>query len=551
MFELNLQRALIGDRYEVKGRIGSGSYSEVLIALDRERNRNVVIKALNTHLQGPPYPELEQMLKDKFENEAAVLKRIQHPNIVSILEEGDDEDRSGEVFSFLVLEFMAGGDLMEHCRSLTEQKIGLAEVLVYLKQVCDGLAYAHSCGVIHRDLKPENLLLSADRRIIKIADFGVAKSHNLEYSPITRVGTPAYSAPEHSPLSDDEECATLTSAADIYALAKTCFTMLCGRVPVEFAGKTITALPSLENHLWAAECLNILKRATAREAAKRYGSVTEFWNDFVTLATFDRAITRAISFKTPTPEESELTRKRAELAPLEAILAQCELELATLQAELRDFEATYLTIVGARYAELDDIEAQIAEALSKLNPTDHESQAKAEDARRQAAESAAASESARDKGELSKALPSESLKKLRREAARLIHPDTVLDDREKQRHHEWMAKVNEAFDDRDEKRLRYLLNQWESSPESVKGEGIGSELVRIIRRIALVEERLTTVEREIIALRESPLFELKSRVDEVEAEGGDLLKDMEAFALYKIDEASSRLEQLVQTKAAL
>jgi serine/threonine protein kinase len=94
---------------------------------------------------------------------------------------------------------MSGGDLMNYARTKPKQSLGLAETLYYFKQICDGLSHAHACGVIHRDLKPDNLLLSADSRTIKIADFGVAKSTEAEYSSITRVGTSTYSAPEHSP----------------------------------------------------------------------------------------------------------------------------------------------------------------------------------------------------------------------------------------------------------------------------------------------------------------------------------------------------------------
>lgn len=337
MFELNLRQAVLKDRYEIKGRISSGSYAEVFVARDHDSGNDVVIKVLNSHLQGTPYPELEQLLSEKFRDEAAILDRVRHANIVSVLDQGESEDRSGREFSFIALEYMAGGDLTAHKRTSPEQKLGLSDTLYYFKQICDGLAYAHSCGVIHRDLKPENLLLSADRGTIKIADFGVAKTDGAEYSPITRVGTPIYLAPEHSPnLSTEEEFGKLTASADIYALAKTCFTVLCGRVPLEFSGKSITALPpSAAAQPWAPECLRVLKRATAAQVGHRYGSVTEFWNDLAAVRTFDPEVTKAIPFKRPTPEESYLAKKRAELAPLEAILAQRELELATMQVELR------------------------------------------------------------------------------------------------------------------------------------------------------------------------------------------------------------------------
>jgi serine/threonine protein kinase len=70
----------------------------------------VVIKALNSRLQGIPPPELEQMLAEKFQSEAAILNKIRHANIVSVLDQGDGEDATGRSFSFIVLEFMSGGD---------------------------------------------------------------------------------------------------------------------------------------------------------------------------------------------------------------------------------------------------------------------------------------------------------------------------------------------------------------------------------------------------------------------------------------------------------
>src|SRR5438132_8924415 len=90
MLELNLQRAVLKDRYEIRGRISSGSYAEVFVARDRgddsNRGNAVVIKALNSRLQGIPPPELEKTLAEKFQSEAAILNKIHHANIVSILD---------------------------------------------------------------------------------------------------------------------------------------------------------------------------------------------------------------------------------------------------------------------------------------------------------------------------------------------------------------------------------------------------------------------------------------------------------------------------------
>jgi peptidoglycan hydrolase CwlO-like protein len=91
-----------------------------------------------------------------------------------------------------------------------------------------------------------------------------------------------------------------------------------------------------------------------------------------------------------TPEEAELDQKKAKLASLESELVQRELDLATLQGELRNFEARYLRIVGARYADLDDIEAQIAEAIARRNPADQSAGESARTARAKARETASA-----------------------------------------------------------------------------------------------------------------------------------------------------------------
>lgn len=113
-----------------------------------------------------------------------------------------------------------------------------------------------------------------------------------------------------------------------------------------------------------------------------------------------------------TPEEEELKKKRSALATLEAELGQRELDFTTLQVELRGFEARYLRIVGARYAELDEVEAQIAEALACLNRNNHTAQVQAAQARTQAQESVQATGDAQDPGQRHKFEPSDRLKKL-------------------------------------------------------------------------------------------------------------------------------------------
>ena len=254
-------------------------------------------------------------------------------------------------------------------------------------------------------------------------------------------------------------------------------------------------------------------------------------------------MTTRIAQITP-PEARELEKKKAELAGVEARLAERELDLATLQAELHSFEGTYLRIVGSRLAELDEIEAQIAEATARNKPKDLEAQERAWQARAQARESAQAVEAEQGAAKREPFMPSEHLKKLYREVAKRIHPDLATDETERKRRHELMAEANRAYAEGDEARLEAILRDWESSPESVKGEGPGAELVRVIRKIAQVEDRLRAIDAEIAQLEESDLYRLKNRVDQAEEEGRDLLAEIAARVDGQVVEARGRLKSI-------
>lgn len=228
-----------------------------------------------------------------------------------------------------------------------------------------------------------------------------------------------------------------------------------------------------------------------------------------------------------TPEERELEKKKAELALLESKLAERELDLATLQAELHAFEQRYLRIVGSRYAELDEVKAQVADARARLTPEDEYAQEEADEARAQADESAhAAADVEEASATAGKFQPSDSLKKLYREAARQIHPDLSTDEQERKRRHQVMIEINRAYETGDEERLHALLRDWQRSPESIKDEGIGAELIRLIRKIAQVDERLDAIDVEIEAVKVSELAELRNRVEAAEEKGQDLLQEM-------------------------
>lgn len=292
MSELKLLQCRLDGRYDIEECLGRGSYAEIYLARDTaatdERFREVVIKALNVLLQGYQDPELEQTLIQNFQNEAVALDRVRHPNIISRLSHGTALDLNGTAFHYIVLEYLSGGDLAKLCRN---EPLTLERALHYLQQVCAGLAHAHECGVIHRDIKPQNLLLTADRQTMKIADFGVARIEASE-GAITRVGTNIYAAPEHHPLVQTAPLDTtgslrlsLTPAADIYSLAKTAYTMICGVSPRAFAHKPITELPApISFRPWANSLLRVLERATQTRPGDRYQTVREFWDDLSDVA---------------------------------------------------------------------------------------------------------------------------------------------------------------------------------------------------------------------------------------------------------------------------
>ena len=292
MPELKLQQSRLDGRFDIIECLGRGSYAEIYVARDNAASHSddgapetVVIKALNMFLQDAPDEDLEHTLIANFQNEAVALDRVRHPNIISRLGHGTAIDLAGTTFHYIVLEYLSGGDMAALSR---KSPLPLEKTLFYLEQVCSGLAHAHQGGVIHRDIKPQNLLLTADRQIVKIADFGVARLEATE-GAITRVGTNIYAAPEHNPLVQTgsldlgaiaEGREHLTPAADIYSLAKTTYALLAGESPRRFAQHAISEMPAgVRDKYWSAPVLRVLQKATQIRPLNRYQTVQEFWDE--------------------------------------------------------------------------------------------------------------------------------------------------------------------------------------------------------------------------------------------------------------------------------
>lgn len=245
----------------------------------------------------------------------------------------------------------------------------------------------------------------------------------------------------------------------------------------------------------------------------------------------------------PKPEEEELKQKKQELQGLESKLVELELQLANLRGELNAFETLYLKTVGVRYAELDEIEAQIAELLAQRQPGNPKAQEAAREARSRAEESRTGTTELATK-EAKRFSPSSSLKNLYREVARRIHPDLAANEADRAKRQKLMAQANQAYENGDEAKLRAILEEYETSPDAVFGEGTAVDLVRVIRKIAQVKRRLAEIDAEMKRIRESDLFELKTKVDEGTNAGRDVLQEMAATIKAQADGRQAELNRL-------
>lgn len=257
----------------------------------------------------------------------------------------------------------------------------------------------------------------------------------------------------------------------------------------------------------------------------------------------DASITDMTQIVVAKPEDEELAKKRAELAQLESELADRELYLVNLTAQLAVFERRYIEVVGTLYAKLDDINARITERRARQNTGDRKAQEAAKQARTQANESRAAVEVKQP--ELSATGPSEELKRLYREVAKRVHPDLTMDLADRAVRERLMSEANRAYELGDVACLRRILDEYETSPETVKGEGTGAELVRVIRKITQVKKRLNQIEKEVQRVAVSEMAKLRAKSEEYERRGRNLLAEMAAQMERQI--AAARREEQTAT----
>jgi hypothetical protein len=225
---------------------------------------------------------------------------------------------------------------------------------------------------------------------------------------------------------------------------------------------------------------------------------------------------------------------RARVAELESALDERAAAADRLNRELDVFAARYRTEVGTLHEELDRLELDIAEAelgeLSRLV-------ADGTPARPGAGPPAAPPDT-------TARFTSDAVRKLFRDVARAIHPDLARDDQARHRRHALMVEANRAYALRDEERLRRILDAWARSPDAVEGSDDDAIRERLERRVAQIEERLALYADDLAALRASPLYELKAKVDEAAARGHDLVADMVRRLKRDLLAAANRLEAM-------
>ena len=229
----------------------------------------------------------------------------------------------------------------------------------------------------------------------------------------------------------------------------------------------------------------------------------------------------------------DFERLRGRAAELQVALGERAGEIARIKGDLETFRIRYRQEVGHLHEELDDLERAIAEAelgeLSKLI-----------DDRGGDGAAAAASPEIDD----SRRLTSDAVRKLFRDVAKIIHPDLAQDAGARDRRHVLMVEANRAYALGDEERLRSILDAWERSPEAVQGSDPDAMRLRLERRIAQIEEQLTACAADLAALRESPLWELKTMVDAAAARGKDLMRDTVRRLQRDIVAARNRLDAM-------
>jgi WD40 repeat protein len=271
---------LLKGEYRILGTVGHGGMGVVYRAEQTIPRRIVAIKAIRPGLTS------RQVLR-RFEHEAHILGRLQHPGIAQVYEAGAASSARADE-AFFVMEFVDGVAITEFAR---EAELGVREKLEMIARVCDAVQHAHQRRVIHRDLKPGNIYVTKEGQP-KILDFGVARLDGADDTEsITRqthagqlIGTLAYMAPEQL------EGAEVDARADVYALGVVLYQLLTGALPHDFKGSSLLEAARLIREDEPARVARvdpslrgdidvIVQKATEHDRERRYQSAADLAAD--------------------------------------------------------------------------------------------------------------------------------------------------------------------------------------------------------------------------------------------------------------------------------
>ena len=220
-----VEKPMLG-RYQVEKELGKGAMGVVYLGRDPKIGRVVAIKtmALSREFAGEELADA----RERFFREAETAGRLQHQNIVTIFDAGEEHD-----LAFIAMEFLKGRDLVEFCK--TDHLLPVARALSITAKVAEALGYAHQQHVVHRDIKPANIMYEPESDTVKVTDFGIARVTDSSKTKTGMVlGTPSYMSPEQ--LAGKH----VDGRSDLYSLGVTLFQLLVGALP--FRGDSMAEL---------------------------------------------------------------------------------------------------------------------------------------------------------------------------------------------------------------------------------------------------------------------------------------------------------------------
>ncbi len=318
---------LFAGRYRILKSIGRGGMADVYLAKDLILdNEEVAIKVLRTNYQ------TDQIAVARFQREARAMAELNHPNIVSIRDIGEEDGQQ-----FLVMEYVDGSDLKKYIQD--HAPLSNNEVVRIMEEVLSAMTLAHQQGIVHRDLKPQNILLTKDGTV-KVTDFGIAVA--FAETSLTQTNSMLGSVHYLSPEQARGSKATVQS--DIYAMGIMLFEMLTGHIPYDGDSAVTIALqhfqkplPSIidENKNVPQALENVVIKATAKRLSDRYASTFEMSRDLMTALSYNRSREPKLVF-----EDTENTKTLPKVTTSTSVPSTTEQLLKKQKAAKEDKAAT-------------------------------------------------------------------------------------------------------------------------------------------------------------------------------------------------------------------